>query len=241
MEGQVATGMKMAVYSTVKSLADNVWLGDISEMVTTMMEPGVRGDVKRDQMIAQQVTSFLPNLAGQIARTQDQGNPLTSTKGDLGQTIIDTAKAKLPGLRETLPDRRTPFGEPVQGGATLAGQQTILPQGNRVTGGQFIEKNLDPVVQEVSRLDELFEESTLTPVQRNIKIDGEKIELNNREFSEYQREAGQRITETIREAMDSEEWEQWDDAEKVSWIKKMQKQIKKEVREELYGGNEDEE
>lgn len=240
-EGQVATGMKMAVYSTVKSLADNVWLGDISEMVTTMLEPGVRGDVKRDQMIAQQATSVLPNLLGQIARTQDQGNPLTSTKGDLGQTIIDTAKAKLPGLRETLPDRRTPFGEPVQGGATLAGQQTILPQGNRVTGGQFIEKNLDPVVQEVSRLDELFEESTLTPVQRNIKIDGEKIELNNREFSEYQREAGQRITETIREAMDSEEWEQWDDAEKVSWIKKMQKQIKKEVREELYGGNEDEE
>ena len=90
-------------------------------------------------------------------------------------------------------------------------------------------------------MDELFEESTLTPVQRKIEIDGEEIELNNREFSEYQREAGQRITETIREAMDSEEWEQWDDEQKASWIKKMQKQIKKEVREELYGGNEDEE
>lgn len=241
-EGQIATGMKMAVYSTLKSLADNVWLGDISEMVTTAMEPGVRGDVKRDQLIAQQATSFLPNLAGQIARTRDQGNPLTSTKGDLPQTIIDTAKAKIPGLRETLPDRRTPFGEPVQGGATLAGQQVgVLPQGNRVTGGQFIEKNTDPVVQEVARLDEMFEQSILTPVQRNIKIDGEKIELNNREFSEYQREAGQRITETIREALDSEEWDQWDDEQKASWISKMQKKVKKEVGEEMFGGNEDEE
>lgn len=241
-EGQVATGMKIAMYSIMKNLADNVWLGDLGDMVETALEPGVRGDVKRDQLIAQQVTSVLPNLLGQIARTNDQGNPLTSNKGDLPQTIIDTAKSKIPGLRETLPDRMTPFGQPVQGGATLAGQKTgLLPQGNRVTGGQFIEKNMDEVVQEVSRLDDLFEQSILTPVQRKITIDGEKIELTNREFSEYQKEAGQRITETIREAMGSEEWAEWDDEQKASWIKKMQKQIKKEVREELYGGNEDEE
>lgn len=240
-KGQVLTSVKLGLYSLFKGLADNVWLGDLGEVFNTATESGSRGEAMRDIWLAQQATSVIPNLAGQVARVNDQGNPLTYNKGDLLQTTIDTAKSKIPGLRETLPDRRTPFGEPVQGGATFAGQATILPQGNRVTGGQFIEKNTDPVVQEVARLDEMFEQSILTPVQRNIKIGDEKIELNNREFSEYQREAGQRITETIREAMDSEEWEQWDDEQKAGWIKKMQKKVKQQVREEMFGGDEDDE
>jgi len=235
-EGQIATGMKLAVYQTIKSLGDNSWFGDISDTFSTFTDP--RSEWKRDPWVANQVTSFVPNLASQVARVRDQSQPLTTVQGDLGQTIENTFKSKIPGLRETLPDRMTPFGEPVQNGGTMAGQTTILPQGNRLTGGAFIKENTDPVVKEVSRLDDMYEESLVTPVQRTVKIGGEKKKLTNEEFSEYQRMAGIEITETIRDMMDTEEWQSMDDESRAAWIKKSQSDAKKRVKEHLYGGGE---
>jgi len=237
-EGQIATGMKLAVYQTIKSLGDNSWFGDISDTFSTFTDP--RSEWKRDPWVANQVTSFVPNLVSQVARVRDQGQPLTAVQGDLGQTIENTFKSKIPGLRETLPDRMTPFGEPVQNGGTMAGQTTILPQGNRITGGAYIKENTDPVVKEVARLDDLYEKALVTPVERSIKVEGEdkKRRLTNEEFSEYQRMAGIEITETIRDMMDTEEWQSMDDESRAAWIKKSQSDAKKRVKEHLYGGGE---
>lgn len=237
-EGQVATGMKMAVYSSIKSLLDNAWLGDIAGDIETFTAPGQYGVDRRDQWVANQITSFTPNLLGQIARTQDQGQPFTTNPGDLGQTIEDTFKSKIPGMRETLPDRMTPLGTPVQSGATLAGQSTgLLPQGNRITGGAHIRQTTDEAELEIARLDDLFEESLVTPVKRTIKVNGESIKLTNQEFSEYQELAGREIVETLRDMMASDDWANMDDEERASWLKKMQPKAKKRVREYLFSGD----
>ena len=237
-EGQVATGMRMAVYSAIKNLAENAWLGDIAKDIETFSKPGEYGTERRDQWIADQITSFVPNLSGQIARTRDQGQPMTTVRGDFGETLANTFKAKIPGLREELPDRMTPLGKPVQSGATLAGQSTILPQGNRVTGGAFIEATDDLAEQEILRLDDMFEETLVTSVRRNFKMDGKPVKLTNEQFSEYQELAGREIVETLRDQMGTEEWAGMDDESRAGWIKKMQLDAKKRVREYLYSGGE---
>ena len=232
-EGQVATGIKMAVYNSIKNLADNSWLGDIAKDIETFRKPGPNGTDRRDQFIADQLASFTPNLLAQIARTQDQGQPMTTVPGDLGATIENTFKAKIPGQRETLPDRMTPFGKPVQSGATIAGQTSILPQGNRITGGAYIEATADPVEQEILRLDDLFEESLVTAARRTVKINGEKVKLTNEQYSEYQELAGRETVESVRDMMATDEWAQMDDEAKATWIKKEQTAAKKRVREYL--------
>ena len=235
-QGQIATGMKMAVYSAIKSLSDNVWLGDIADTINTMSQPN-RTD-QRDQWVANQLTSFVPNIVGQVARTTDQGQPMTTVKGDLGQTIENTFKSKIPGQREALPDRMTPFGTPVQSGAAMGGQETILPQGNRLTGGSYIEQTKDPAELEIARLDDMFEESIVTAVRKTIKVGGEKKQLTNAEYSKFQQVAGREIVETLRDEMATPEWSQMSDEQKASWIKDMQKDAKKRVQDYLFNSNE---
>lgn len=239
-EGQIGVGMKLATYTAIKNLADNSWLGDIAKDINTFSQRGESWDDRRDQFIADQLAGFTPNLGAQIARTVDQGQPMTTVPGDLGETIENTFKSRIPGQREALPDRITPFGKPIQSGATLAGQTTILPQGNRITGGAYIEATQDPAELEILRLDDLSDKTLVTTVTRTIKIDGEPIKLNNEELSLYQATAGQRVVNAVREMMDTEDWEAMDDDEKIAWIGKMQTQVKKQTRMELFSGGEDE-
>lgn len=238
-EANTLLGLKLGVRSIMKSLSDNFWLSDVSNLMTTLGDDSPLGASKFDIAMAQQATSVIPNVLGQIARANDQTNPLTYNPDQGFQTLVDTAKSKLPGFRDQLPNRMDPLGNPVLGGATLAGQQTPLPQDNRVVGGHHVNQTTDPVVQEIGRLDDLFEESIVTPVKRNFTFAGQKFKLTNEQFSEYQQLTGQIIRENIQEALDSEEWEVWSDEEKAEWIRKMQNKAKAEARQQLFTTEED--
>lgn len=241
-EGQVALGMKMAVRTALYGLLDNSWIGDISDDIEALTDRRQGSDMYWDQWAADQVASFTPNLLAQIARVQDQGQPMTTVKDDLGQTIKNTLQARLPGLREQLPDRLTPFGEPVQSGTSLMGQSTgFLPQGNRITGGNYVEQTTDPAKLELQRLTEVFGSSVITPVQRQVKIDGETIRLTNEQYHTYQREVGQRIVTEVNDMISSGEWAEMDDEDKFKAVKKLQASIRKEVRQELFYEEEDQE
>lgn len=234
-QGQVGNGLKLAVLSSIKSLTDMSWVSDIAPAVNALTAPNTSMEQKVAQFAGDQASTMVPNLFGQAARVSDQGQPMTYTPGSISDTVRNSVMANIPGLREQLPKRMDVYGEPVQSGATMFGQHTWLLQNNRSVAGNHVDETTDVAKQEVTRLSELYQENLISPIQRNISVNGQKMKLTNDQMSEYQHMAGQEILARLHEEMSSPEWSTMSDEDKAEWIRDMQKSAKADVRGYLYG------
>lgn len=133
---------------------------------------------------------LIPSLVGATARVADTTQRSTYSKGDFFKTQIDTLKSKIPGLSQTLPATYDTWGNEVQrSGNSLeaAFAQYLNPGQLGYSGGQT------PLDDEIMRLYDATNNSGVFPhkADRTVTVAGEKIDLDNRQYSEFQRLLGQ--------------------------------------------------
>lgn len=133
---------------------------------------------------------LIPSLAGATARVADTTQRPTYSKGDFFKTQIDTLKSKIPGLSQTLPATYDTWGNEVQrSGNSLeaAFAQYLNPGQLGYSGGQT------PLDEEIMRLYGATNDSGVFPhkADRTVTVAGEKIDLDNQQYSEFQRLLGQ--------------------------------------------------
>lgn len=133
---------------------------------------------------------LIPSLAGATARVADTTQRSTYSKGDFFKTQIDTLKSKIPGLSQTLPATYDTWGNEVQrSGNSLeaAFAQYLNPGQLGYSGGQT------PLDEEIMRLYDATNDSGVFPhkADRTVTVAGEKIDLDNQQYSEFQRLLGQ--------------------------------------------------
>ena len=133
---------------------------------------------------------LIPSLAGATARVADTTQRSTYSKGDFFKTQIDTLKSKMPGLSQTLPATYDTWGNEVQrSGNSLeaAFAQYLNPGQLGYSGGQT------PLDEEIMRLYGATNDSGVFPhkADRTVTVAGEKIDLDNQQYSEFQRLLGQ--------------------------------------------------
>lgn len=133
---------------------------------------------------------LIPSLVGATARVADTTQRSTYSKGDFFKTQIDTLKSKIPGLSQTLPATYDTWGNEVQrSGNSLeaAFAQYLNPGQLGYSGGQT------PLDEEIMRLYDATNDSGVFPhkADRTVTVAGEKIDLDNQQYSEFQRLLGQ--------------------------------------------------
>lgn len=133
---------------------------------------------------------LIPSLVGATARVADTTQRSTYSKGDFLKTQIDTLKSKIPGLSQTLPATYDTWGNEVQrSGNSLeaAFAQYLNPEQLGYSGGQT------PIDEEIMRLYDATNNSGVFPhkADRTVTIAGEEIDLDNQQYSEFQRLLGQ--------------------------------------------------
>lgn len=133
---------------------------------------------------------LIPSLVGATARVADTTQRSTYSKGDFLKTQIDTLKSKIPGLSQTLPATYDTWGNKVQrSGNSLeaAFAQYLNPGQLGYSGGQT------PIDEEIMRLYDATNNSGVFPhkADRTVTIAGEEIDLDNQQYSEFQRLLGQ--------------------------------------------------
>lgn len=133
---------------------------------------------------------LIPSLVGATARVADTTQRSTYSKGDFLKTQIDTLKSKIPGLSQTLPATYDTWGNEVQrSGNSLeaAFAQYLNPGQLGYSGGQT------PIDEEIMRLYDATNNSGVFPhkADRTVTIAGEEIDLDNQQYSEFQRLLGQ--------------------------------------------------
>lgn len=133
---------------------------------------------------------LIPSLVGATARVADTTQRSTYSKGDFFKTQIDTLKSKIPGLSQTLPATYDTWGNEVQrSGNSLeaAFAQYLNPGQLGYSGGQT------PLDEEILRLYDATNDNSVFPhkADRTVTVAGEKIDLDNQQYSEFQRLLGQ--------------------------------------------------
>lgn len=133
---------------------------------------------------------LIPSLVGATARVADTTQRSTYSKGDFLKTQIDTLKSKIPGLSQTLPATYDTWGNEVQrSGNSLeaAFAQYLNPGQLGYSGGQT------PIDEEIMRLYDATNNSGVFPhkADRTVTVAGEEVDLDNQQYSEFQRLLGQ--------------------------------------------------
>ncbi|MCI2106902.1 MAG: hypothetical protein LKK00_09350 [Intestinimonas sp.] len=137
------------------------------------------------QFAAGQVSSStIPNSVRAVARGLDPYYRNQYSSGTTAGRTVDSIKAAIPGLRETLPATQTPFGQPKEygnsGGLNLA-NATILP-------GSVTTYRPSAVSDEIRNLSEQTGATSLYPDRKaasSIRYDSQKYELTPAEQDQY--------------------------------------------------------
>lgn len=231
------TGLKLAWMTTMKQMADQSWISDIAPVVDAATASTAQGESKWSRLLSNEAGTMMPNLTSQYARITDQNQPQTEVPHNIHQSVANTLQSDIPGLREQLPTHNTPFGDPVQSGASGFGQHGFFPQDNRLTGGNHVDETNDPAKQEIARLDSITNQPMVSPVLRTIHLDGQddpKV-LNNKELADYQHLAGISIVQNVQSAMNDPSWQTMSDLDKARMVRQISTDTKKAAREHLFG------
>lgn len=228
-QGQVGTGIKLALEAVLHNLANQTFVGDLAPAVDAVTAKGTDARQKVTRFAQDEARTLMPNITTQVAKIVDPNQHDTRADGSIGGQVAATVQSSIPGASKGVPIRYSVYGQPLKTGTSITGIHTWVDQGNGTT------ETHDPVEKELGRLDSLIAGPLVTPVQRTIKVDGNAKKLTSTEFEQYQQLAGRAIVETVRGEMNSPSWASMSDQDKVLEVRDIERDMKKAAREQLYG------
>ncbi|SBW02420.1 hypothetical protein KL86CLO1_11643 [uncultured Eubacteriales bacterium] len=182
-DGTIQSLLDLPVMSNLQSLVDGYTYSDAETTGGKIVDAAVSFGAGNVSSI------LLPNVVKAAAKAGDQYYRDGYTSESVAGQTVDSLKMGLPGLRETLPIKLTPFGENKEyggNGVTNALNSMLLP-------GAVTTYRQDDVSRELQRVREATGESNIYPdrnAPRTVKYGGETYELTAAERETYQRRRG---------------------------------------------------
>ncbi len=168
------------MHAFAQNILDESFVKGPSELMQALSEPGEFGP----SYIRNQLASFVPYSTG-LAQMARASAPYTRD----ARTILDTIKAKIPGLSETLYPKRDVWGMPIPQRDAVGGSYATAIYAQRA--------NADPLAQALLDL-----KVYPAPVERKIR----NVDLTGEQYDSYQRLAGGMLRDRLQAAIRRPEW-----------------------------------
>lgn len=196
--------------SVVNNTVNKTYMQGLSNFVEFLQDPKRNGPWYLRQMggtLAQPVT-LLSNIASERAPYAREGN-----------SVLDAIQYRVPGLRETLPEKLDAFGQPVP--------NRIYPGGPLSIAAPIAQskESTDPVRQEAARLGW----SPSMP-QNYITVRHQKVVFTPTQQHEMQQLVGQMIHAGVQRAMAAPGWKSLGDDQKRDLLDNLAKKSRAAVR-----------
>jgi hypothetical protein len=208
-----------------RNIQDSMWLSslnDLLEMVDNPLEkvPGKVGQVAG--------TLLIPNLIAQPVASADKvernqrPDPESAWYVQALQSMVNRVKARVPGLRETLPARLNAWGEEVPSAGRL-GPDVVSPFTVRTAKS-------DPVVEELLRTG-----LRVGAVGKSV----DKVTLTTQQRHDYGWLSGHYIRQDLADVVRSAEWVGASDDERRKWFDEIKRDARDDARADLRLGYDD--
>lgn len=190
LEGTLQSLLNLPAMSSLQDLANGY----------TYSEAETTGGRVADALIsygASQASSFIPNFMRAAARASDPYVRDTYSSGGIMGDTIDSLKAGIPGLRQTLPIRKTPFGE----NRTYGDNQWLNAANALILPGGLTTYRTSDAAQELYRLPAV-DGYPVYPARNapgKVSYKGKEYELTAEQKSQWQTTYGQSYQRYIDE------------------------------------------
>ena len=164
--------------------------------------------------IVNEVVVFSPQTLSQVASVTDDYSRETYEKDNKIQTVINSVKKKIPGLRNTLPESVDVYGEAVENPYDNVWDAFFNPANQ-------LQSNSSPSAEKIYELYQNTKEKSVIPPKavNKITINGEDITFTSEERTAFQKYRGQLNAKYLDDFTSSSLWEKSSDEEKISIIK----------------------
>lgn len=226
--GEAAESIYTATTGLGKVLVDNSYLQGLTDLFS-MLEGDKTAGANLVGGIASNLTT--PAFVRKGVQAADPAIRDTSGDGSFSARIEGRVKSGAPGLSDSLPQRYDVYGRPMS--RDFVGPD-IASRMNRRS------EETDPVIRELQRLGDNSPDGVVVGAPgKNVKVGGEQRRLNSDEFQDYQRLSGYWIVESVRQEMQSPDWDNMSEADKIGVVKEIVRDMRKTARETLFPGDEE--
>ena len=235
----------------ISSVVNTVWQGvtaatnawaDLSPL--SSLQGILGGDGYGNNSIAENVFNevvefpqrLVPAVLGATARTIDPTIRQTYSKDNTLQTQIDTLKSKIPFLSKTLPASYDTWGnerkrQDSTGSAAIA---------NFLNPGTLGYNASTPLDSEITRLFDATQDNTVFPQKADWSVkdaSGNKINLTNKQYSEYQKTMGQTSYDIADALINSDFYSGLSDSDKAKYLSDIYSVSKGKAKKDLFGSS----
>ena len=219
--------------------AFNSWL-ELSPLqsLQDMLGGSGYGDSNVFENVANETLEFpqrlIPSALGATARTIDPVYRQTYSKGNVLQTQLDTAKAKIPGLSEELPISYDTWGNPRR----RQDNTMSAAIANFVNPGTLGYDASTPIDSEIERLFESTQSNSVFPQKASWSVkngNGETVELTNEQYSRYQKQMGQTSYGIAETVVNSDYYSNLSDEDKAECLSLVYSISKADTNNKLFG------
>ena len=235
----------------ISSVVNTVWQGvtaatnawaDLSPL--SSLQDILGGDGYGNNSIAENVFNevvefpqrLVPSVLGATARTIDPTIRQTYSNDNTLQTQIDTLKSKIPFLSKTLPASYDTWGnerkrQDSTGSAAIA---------NFLNPGTLGYNASTPLDSEITRLFDATQDNTVFPQKADWSVkdaSGNKINLTNKQYSEYQKTMGQTSYDIADALINSDFYSGLSDSDKAKYLSDIYSVSKGKAKKDLFGSS----
>lgn len=171
---------------------------------------------------------FVPATVNAIAKTEDTTQRNYYDPSSLTKSYLNQQATKIPGLSEKLPAKYDTWGNEIKyadNKAEAFAQRFLIP-------GDYGTEKDDPINDEVNRLFESTSDAGVFPLTAANKV-GDTT-LNNKQVSEYQKDMGERSRAVVEAIVDSDLYQNVDDATKAEMLKQIYGMSKAVTERDLF-------
>lgn len=210
-------------------LSNNTFTEQAGQFIK-MLGTGPEADAARNSFVPNVVSRNIPAFVRQYAEDSDGYARDTTGTGSISDRIEGRVMASIPGLREDLPMKYDVYGRPIES--------------NRPMFGIAREKtpDTDPVIVEIERLTNVsgMKGALIDPIDRGNLPEGPVREAGRAEdVQALQKLSGEYLMEDLRKEMETEDWANSTDEERIKTIRKIKKTAREDARADLFPEDEE--
>lgn len=215
-EDSYAEKAKHLTGDLIETLGTNTWTSSMADLGKIFTSESGLANYTAGLVASTTVPAFVRQYnQADPAGTGDPSVRSTVGDGSMTDRVLGRVAAGIPGLSDELPQKYNVYGKPVMREGTLG--PDYLSNVNIST----LDK--DPAVVELSRLGDSQPGPLVGPVEKTLQVPDEygggKVKLDDRQYQEYQKLAGEYITGYVRGKIEDGSWAKMSEEEKLADLK----------------------
>lgn len=207
------------MFGTLNPMTDMSVLQSIERVITSITYGGNAVKSAVSTTFSSYLQQYIPTLLSQIAQAGDTKQRNTNTGANVLEKTWDQIKYKIPGARNTLPEKVDVWGNANKTAGNVPQRmfEAFLSPANRK------DYKVDKTTKELERLARETDDTAMLPTVKNksLRVNGKDYDLNGKDYVDLQKTYGKTAKKNLDELIKSDAYKNASDTEKQSMVRKL--------------------